>query len=809
MADDKVQIVIEVDAKNAQAAIENFGKASSAVITDVSKQWSYLGGVTNGKKIVEGTTKAASGFDAIATSIGSLIPKMGAVGIVIAVVAAAYQAFTKAMNQAAEATKLNLQINAALIATDEAGVGATESILAYAESLSSLTGVNDDAIATSFILAKSFGLTTEQSKKLTTAALDLSAATGQDLDTATRLLAQTFDGTIGKAGNLGSEFRNLTEAQLKSGAAVDLVTQKYAGAGAAALNTYEGQANRLSNSIDDLYKALGRSTTIDDGSGVKSFLAGVAEGIANIINKGKDAEQTRNALQRIASIDFNPIGEQSKELSTIVSELAAEADNSAKKISSIGLGADYSFTQMLSAIQPVKKSLELTGKALEDATKKAKDLFESGQKFKDSILSSFGDQTATEANKASQAILGVEKAFREGLIKTQKDAYDLKLTIVKSFNNKQAQLQKTSNEKELSEAEKQAKDLADIAAKEQTRITALFANPFKFEIKTKIEGGIDWKAAGKDFGIAAAGMIALAGKGKEGAKSAVAMGAGMVATAFLGPAAGPIVEQIVLLLSNGKVMGAIVKEFVKALPEVFIAIAEAIPEIMAAIIETVFTPEFLIRLGFAIGKAFISVVTLGLLNFAPEWGRKIGEYLTQSFDGSGVAEQLANAGAEIAQFFQGFATALADAFKPITDPIERLIKAIDAASGKGGGRGIVAEAGGKGGGRGVATETLDKIMGFAKGGMVKPFYFANGTDTVPAMLTPGEMVIPRDMVGALGAFLSQANSNPETSNDTAILAAILAALQTPMTVNAEAKVNQSAFADIILQLNRQNLRLQA
>ena len=796
MADDKVEIIISVDADQAAAALKNFEQSSVKSLTKV-------------QNTSASTSKAAaSGFDAIKGSIAGLLPVMGPVAIAIAVASAAYQAFTKAMNQAAEATKLNLQINAALIATDEAGVGATESILAYAESLSSLTGVNDDAIATSFILAKSFGLTTEQSKKLTTAALDLSAATGQDLDTATRLLAQTFDGTIGKAGNLGSEFRNLTEAQLKSGAAIDLVTQKYAGAGAAALNTYEGQANRLSNSIDDLYKALGRSTTIDDGSGVKSFLAGVAEGIANIINKGKDAEQTRNALQRIASIDFNPIGEQSKELSTIVSELAAEADNSAKKISSIGLGADYSFTQMLSAIKPVKKSLELTGKALEDATKKAKDLFESGQKFKESILSSFGDQTATEANKASQAILSVEKAFREGLIK-QKEAYDLKLTIVKSFNNKQAQLQKTSNEKELAEAEKQAKDLADIAAKEQTRITALFANPFKFEIKTKIEGGIDWKAAGKDFGIAAAGMIGLAGKGKEGAKSAVAMGAGMVATAFLGPAAGPIVEQIVLLLTNGKLLGAMVREFIKAIPEVLIAIADAIPEVMAAIVETVFTAEFLGRLVFALGKAFISIVTLGLLNFAPEWGRKIGEYLTQSWNGSGVAEQLANAGKEIAEFFQGFATALAEAFKPITDPIERLIKSIDAASGKGGGRGLIAEAGGKGGGRGVGTETLDKIMGFAKGGMVKPFYFANGTDTVPAMLTPGEMVIPRDMVGALGAFLSQANSNPETSNDTAILAAILVALQTPMTVNAEAKVNQSAFADIILQLNRQNLRLQA
>jgi len=39
------------------------------------------------------------------------------------------------------------------------------------------------------------------------------------------------------------------------------------------------------------------------------------------------------------------------------------------------------------------------------------------------------------------------------------------------------------------------------------------------------------------------------------------------------------------------------------------------------------------------------------------------------------------------------------------------------------------------------------------------------------------------------------------------LAAILSAVQAPIVVKTEAKVNQNAFADIILQLNRQNARL--
>ena len=105
---------------------------------------------------------------------------------------------------------------------------------------------------------------------------------------------------------------------------------------------------------------------------------------------------------------------------------------------------------------------------------------------------------------------------------------------------------------------------------------------------------------------------------------------------------------------------------------------------------------------------------------------------------------------------------------------------------------------------------IGSALGFAKGGLVYAAggFTARGTDTVPAMLTPGEMVIPRDMVGELAAYL-QRQSPDSAGSDTATLAAILSAVQAPIVVKTEAKVNQNAFADIILQLNRQNARLRA
>jgi hypothetical protein len=62
----------------------------------------------------------------------------------------------------------------------------------------------------------------------------------------------------------------------------------------------------------------------------------------------------------------------------------------------------------------------------------------------------------------------------------------------------------------------------------------------------------------------------------------------------------------------------------------------------------------------------------------------------------------------------------------------------------------------------VLTETERRLYGFSNGGMV-PKYFAagglsRGTDTIPAMLTPGEFVMRKSAVDKFGPMLSAMNS---------------------------------------------------
>jgi len=781
MADDKVQIVIEVDAKQAQDAIENFSKSSTKVISQTEKSVDSLS-----KSFAKAVGSPRELFENIVTNAGGALSA-------VALVAGAFKILKDSIKGAVEDAKLTRQIEASLLATDEASKQAVDSVIEFADAMKLATGVNDDLVKSTYVTAKSFGLTSEQAKKLTTAAIDLAAATGVDVETAVRQLGGTVDGTIGKIGNLGSEFRNLTESQLKSGAAIDLVNEKFGGSAAETVGSYEGHVNELSNAWEDFTKSIGHvivdsgvlqttlnfTTSILDNllSKLEQYKSGklVVTGANTVRGTGsmEDLALLKTELDALKDID---LGKTSQEIATGFQAILDTSVGATKATADL----EDRLKSLIPNVLPQK--IELTGKALEDFNKKAQDLLEAGKKFKAGILGSFGSQTETEAAKSKAAIDSVNKALMDGII-SAKTAAEFRILINKDLNDKITKQNADANEKRQKQDEETAKKAKEAAKEAEDAVS-----------KTSSQIGK---------------VVGFAGQGKEGAKGAIGAGAGAAANAVL-PGSGALVEQVVLLLASGKVAGAFVKEFIKAIPEIFLNIADAIPEILAGIIETVFTPEFLIRLGFAMGKAFIAVATLGLTNFAPEWGRKVGEEISKYVDFSAAAEKIsavfAEIGNTISTFFTGFADQLKSVFAPLIEPIQQLISALQSVAGQGGGQGKARDIGG------AISDKFKSTFGLSKGGIV-PLYAANGafvprgTDTVPAMLTPGERVLSVPTTNNLDTFMSSQSSGQEQTM--AVLSAILQALQAPMVVNAEAKVNQSAFADIILQLNRQNMRLSA
>jgi hypothetical protein len=103
-----------------------------------------------------------------------------------------------------------------------------------------------------------------------------------------------------------------------------------------------------------------------------------------------------------------------------------------------------------------------------------------------------------------------------------------------------------------------------------------------------------------------------------------------------------------------------------------------------------------------------------------------------------------------------------------------------------------------GGTTGQVAEGIKSLYS-AKGGVV-PLYAANGafvprgTDTVPAMLTPGERVLT-------------VNQNESFEALPMILAQLVTVLSSPMTTETTIDIDGNRLADVILQLNRRNARV--
>jgi len=273
---------------------------------------------------------------------------------------------------------------------------------------------------------------------------------------------------------------------------------------------------------------------------------------------------------------------------------------------------------------------------------------------------------------------------------------------------------------------------------------------------------------------------------------------------------------------------AIIDGIVEALPDIIDAIIEALPDIITAIIDalpTIFETlaEALPGLIVILAKGIIQLIAklpailFGIIKglfkgIGAQIGGDFKANFTKLFDSfKELNRKLVEAPTKFAvnmtkktveafkSFFAKFKEVnekltkvptmfVAKLLKGAADFIKNLIEQIKGAFSKKGGTKI-------GGTLGQITEGAKKVFKFADGGVVPKGY---PNDTFPANLTSGEIVLNKDQQEALGIDI---NSQQD------MLARILASATAPIQVNTKLYLNETAFADIILELNRDNRRL--
>ncbi len=230
--------------------------------------------------------------EGLADSVSASFTNMAATAVAVLGTIAAAFSVNKIIHAASEQEAAITRLNQSLANAGTFSEAASKRIQEFANVMEEATGIQEETILGAAALARNFAHTNEEAVKLTEAAINLSAATGQSLDTAVQNLGKTLTGNAGKLAMNVQGVKSLTEEQLKAGAAIDLVNERFQGAGAAQANTFAGSINKVSNSFDALLKTLGRLIT--DSPVVRELLKFIADQVTNVtkalnsMTSGKD-----------------------------------------------------------------------------------------------------------------------------------------------------------------------------------------------------------------------------------------------------------------------------------------------------------------------------------------------------------------------------------------------------------------------------------------------------------------------------------------------------------------------------------------
>ena len=320
------------------------------------------------------------------------------------------------------------RLNQAMVNNGDFTRAASKDMQEFASSLQEASVHGDEMLLNMMSLAKSFGFTNEETKKVTQAAVDLAAATGISLESAIRNLGKTTAGLAGELGEVIPELRSMTAEQLKAGEAIDLVANKFKGAGKAQTEGL-GALTQMKNAVGDLVETFGEKLApfiIKAAQSIskfttelkknKQFLEGLETGVlilakaftvlkAAVVGAGEQIfnvlKTSFNAIQSAIKGDFSAIG-------SIISE-------GVKKSFTLAIDRKVTFLEEWNALDEVQAEADDQKRAMELEKEKQSEINKAAIKNK-ARVSDF-----TEAQKHAAKILGIELKTKDDIKKIEQE----------------------------------------------------------------------------------------------------------------------------------------------------------------------------------------------------------------------------------------------------------------------------------------------------------------------------------------------------------------------------------------------------
>jgi hypothetical protein len=232
-------------------------------------------------KFKKGAKESTRAFDVFA---GSLAANLAGKAIDLAADAARkmFQVFIVDGIKAAQDAESSLnKLNTALEITGINSEGLTERLDAYSKAIERSTKFNGDLINENMALLQSMANLTENGlKQGTSAAVDLAAAMGIDLEAAIKMVGKAANGEVAAFKKYGIEIKQGANDSETFANALTVLNSKFGGSAAAQADTYSGKMAQLKNAFGDLQEETGnlivKNKDITEGIGL------LTEGIVSL-----------------------------------------------------------------------------------------------------------------------------------------------------------------------------------------------------------------------------------------------------------------------------------------------------------------------------------------------------------------------------------------------------------------------------------------------------------------------------------------------------------------------------------------------
>jgi len=724
---------------------------------------SMLLGISEVKKETSNLDKNKS-IDKTSMSFGKLTSV--AFGVVGGITAAGYalkEFFGSAIEAEESVSRLEISLKQTGIFTQKV----SEDFKKLASSIQETSVYTDSQVLSTMGLLQTIGqFTKEGLEKATKATIELASAMRIDLETAASLVGKAANGNSESLKKYGINVRKGSD-DTETFANVLKELSRLNGSTEAEINTLGGAFVYLANQISGTVELF--SKAVAGASNLKYAVVGIGKEIRDFrksIEEKSAKENTIDALifsVRALSKEFNVAYSVYEKF---FKKLSSKEQNTQRLNTEDFLAGNKSLDAILNPeinnTIPKKYALMIGDIAKEVKNETGNLLLPTEERRKKARLSAIDSE------------LELLKSISKGIKEEEDSLVKLKSILPKSETE--------TIQQEYDSRIKMVKELADKGTIYQEEAAAYLYDIEKDyadklnEYKKKQE---EKRIADLQPLIQQSSMVATSVLGgREGARSLLQGGASAVGSMFGGPAGGQAASQIVGLLSQGgDANREMIKQFSEAVPEFTRNIVESIPVIIDEVVKQ--TPKIVDGLvkQFSDPKLWEGMVknlSRAAVNLATMQVKAFMNYIPKFFS----------------DFGKNLISAIVDGFKKavgsVGDAVGGFVESIPVV--------------------GSLYSGVKNILGFAQGGQVKQVPSGFPSDSFPARLTSSELVVDRDTTRKLTDFLDS-NSGNDTSITDAILIKILDKLSEPINVSTSANVNGKAFADIILQLNRNNARL--